>query len=465
MDDHTALAVEGLVKDYRIYPDPRHRIEEMLLRRQRHTKYRALDSVTFKLRRGEVVGILGRNGAGKSTLLKVLTGVLAADAGTVHLEGRISSILELGVGINPEYSGRENARLGALARGVPPVDLARKISEIIEFSELEAVIDNPLKTYSSGMQARLFFATAMAADAEVMIIDEALAAGDILFQEKCFQKIRALAASNKTILFVSHSMDLVQQLCNRAMLMHNGSIILDGGTAEVTKAYLDLSAHLRNLSMTRKSPEVSAIEARNIIGLTSQAAPAIEKLTSDRLNDSTKALDPTHVPSQACQNDIAPLPPKEAPSGHEKKPINIIDIDVINNEGDEVFAVEYGSRFGVRARFVSGQDFPSIIVGLEIRLPTGFLVYSIQNTLEDIHISCKKDRPFEVVWWIDNFLQNGYYFYGVGIGEVTDVSLGLRQGPFTIIDQKLNAGTITTIGAPEFGGVIHLRALTKVQET
>ena len=172
MPAEPAIRIEGRVKDYRVYAHPRDRLAELILRKPRHQPFRALDNVSFSLEQGDVMGILGRNGAGKSTLLKVLTGVLSADQGTVEVNGTVSSILELGVGINPEYSGRENARLGALARGVPAAKLDKIVDEIIEFSELPAVIDNPLKTYSSGMQARLFFATAISADAEIIIIDE-----------------------------------------------------------------------------------------------------------------------------------------------------------------------------------------------------------------------------------------------------------------------------------------------------
>ncbi|HEY6141259.1 MAG TPA: ABC transporter ATP-binding protein [Thermoanaerobaculia bacterium] len=232
-----AVRAVDLTKQYEIYPRPLDRLIELITRRPRHTVFPALQEVSFEAAKGETVGIVGQNGAGKSTLLKLLCGVTRQTSGTLETRGTIASILELGTGFHPEFTGRDNAALNAAVLGLGPAEIRERLPAILEFSELGTFIDRPVKTYSSGMYMRLAFSVAVNVNPDILVIDEALAVGDGHFQKKCIDKIREFQEAGKTILFCSHSLYLVSSICRRTMWLDHGRVMRWGPTLDVVYAY------------------------------------------------------------------------------------------------------------------------------------------------------------------------------------------------------------------------------------
>ncbi len=236
------IRITDLIKDYEVYPRPVDLVIETIFKKNRHSHFRALDNVSFEVKKGEVLGIIGNNGAGKSTLLKIITGVLEKSSGDVEIRGKVTAILELGIGFNLEYSGRDNVYLSGLLYGMPREEIDRKITSIIDFSGLNEFIDRPMKTYSSGMQSRLAFSVATAAEPDILIIDEALATGDAMFVQKCMSRIHNLCKGGRTVLLVSHGTGMLAQLCDRVLWLERGRVKQLGDALEVVQAY-DLAVH------------------------------------------------------------------------------------------------------------------------------------------------------------------------------------------------------------------------------
>lgn len=226
MSSNIAIQVKELTKSYQIYANPKHRLLQMLFRgkRQYYKDFSALSNVSFDILKGDSVGILGHNGAGKSTLLQLLTGTLTPTSGSITTNGRIAALLELGAGFNPEFTGKENVYMNATILGLSKKEIDDKYDDILKFADIGEFIHRPVKTYSSGMYVRLAFSVAVHIEPEILIIDEALAVGDIRFQMKCLEYMEGLKKIGTTILFVSHSPEQVKRFCNKAIWLNKGEV-------------------------------------------------------------------------------------------------------------------------------------------------------------------------------------------------------------------------------------------------
>lgn len=234
------ITIKDVSKAYRIYGSPSDRLKQMLRpKKQYYRDFVALQKLSLEIQRGETFGIIGRNGSGKSTLLQMICGTVSSSTGSIEVKGRIAALLELGAGFNPEFTGRDNILLNAAILGYPKEKIERKIDELIKFSELENFIDQPVKTYSSGMYARLAFSVAIHVEPEILIVDEALAVGDARFVAKCMRRINEIKESGATIIFVSHDVSSVRTLCDRVLWLDRGRMIDIGDVFPITSRYME----------------------------------------------------------------------------------------------------------------------------------------------------------------------------------------------------------------------------------
>lgn len=244
-EKNLAIEVKNVYKTFNVYLDKANTIKERLLflfSRNRKEKREVLNDINLQINKGEVVALIGTNGSGKSTLLKLMTKIIYPNKGSIETYGKLTSLLELGAGFHPDFSGRENIYFNASIFGLTRKEIDNRLEEIIEFSELRDFIDNPVRTYSSGMFMRLAFAVAINVDADILLIDEILSVGDEHFQNKCFDKMRDLKKQGKTMVFVTHNMKAVTELCDRAVWLYQGKIKKDGKTTDVVNEYIKTTA-------------------------------------------------------------------------------------------------------------------------------------------------------------------------------------------------------------------------------
>ena len=257
-ENENVIEVRDVTKSFKVYLDKGSQLKERLLfrKRSRYEERKVLRGISFSVKKGEAIGLIGHNGCGKSTTLKLLTRIMYPDSGSIKMQGRVSSLIELGAGFHPDMSGRENIYTNAAIFGLNKKEIDSRIQSIIDFSELKDFIDNPVRTYSSGMYMRLAFSVAINVDADILLIDEILAVGDANFQSKCFNKLREIKSHGTTIVIVSHSLGQIEQICDRSIWIHDGLIKAEGPPKEIDLEYLDYMS--RKIQDRNKKSEEAA---------------------------------------------------------------------------------------------------------------------------------------------------------------------------------------------------------------
>lgn len=291
MKKENAIEVENIVKSFKVYNDKGHTMKEMALfsKRRKYETRTVLDGVSFEVKKGEAIGLIGQNGCGKSTTLKLLSRIMYPDSGNIRLAGRVSSLIELGAGFHPDMSGRENIYTNASIFGLTRKEIDARLEDIIAFSELEEFIDNPVRTYSSGMYMRLAFSVAINVDADILLIDEILAVGDVSFQAKCFEKLKSIKKSGTTIVIVSHSLGQIEKICDTSYWLDSGKIMCSGNPVEVHKRYLH--SQERGTSAAQKAMMEELTKEENGEEVASENEKAAAEIKMDLLTDAVRKGD------------------------------------------------------------------------------------------------------------------------------------------------------------------------------
>ena len=399
-DTVAALAVSGLGKIYKIYNRPMDRIKELYSVRGRkyHLEFTALENIAFEVFRGETIGIIGPNGSGKSTLLEIIVGTLSATSGTVTRQGTVSALLELGAGFNPRFTGRENVYLNASILGIPKHSLEAKLDELFQFADIGEFIDHPVSTYSSGMYVRLAFATAVSSDPDILIVDEALAVGDIRFQRKCYRRFQEMQASGKTILFVSHSVELIQNHCSRAIFLNLGNIEAIGEPKVVIQAYLE---HLFG-SEIQQSSEVDNSEVARAVDHRDTAT------SSSRVVSGSSGLDQDHCTQRRSYN------PNEYRWGDRRAAI--IDYQLQSNSGNDQVVFESGEKLDLMVHVRFFEELTDLIYGCTVKTVDGQTVYGTNTRQRALDVSHGESGATVVIrFQFDLNVVPGEYFISLGV--------------------------------------------------
>ncbi|MEH2206036.1 MAG: ABC transporter ATP-binding protein [Nostoc sp.] len=283
MGEEIAISLKNISKCYKRYARPVDKLKEILLPAKSHAQeFWALRDINLEITKGEKLGIIGQNGSGKSTLLQIIARTLTPTTGNVWIHGRVSALLELGSGFNPEFTGKQNVFFNGQILGLSREEIEAKYNEIVEFADIGDFIEQPVKTYSSGMFVRLAFAVAVSVDPDILIVDEALAVGDIYFQQKCFERIRNLTRMGTTLLFVSHDSSVVHKICNRALFMEAGNLVLDAKPRQVIDLYeakllqkKDIRSEAVEIQMFPDSNYVSSEENKEFLDITSESVQEV----------------------------------------------------------------------------------------------------------------------------------------------------------------------------------------------
>lgn len=367
MEPENVIKVNNVKKSFKVYKDRGYMLKEMVLfaNRRKYEINDVLKGISFNVGKGEAVGLVGQNGCGKSTTLKLLTKIIYPDSGSIEMKGRVSSLLELGAGFHPDMSGRENIYINAAIFGLTKNEIDERLDDIIAFSELEDYIDNPVRTYSSGMYMRLAFSVAINVDADILLIDEILAVGDANFQAKCFGRLKEIKAQGATIVIVSHSLGQIEQICERSIWIHDGRIMAEGTPREVHPVYLDY--------MGTKRIEIAKNEA----------------IRQEKKKEETQEAKKEEVKTEIdSEEDIMDISSAEASEKGVKRWGNgtarIKKIELLDESGTDATLFETGKNVTIKLHYHIKQRVEDAIIGIAIIRVDGVYIYGTNTRIDKL---------------------------------------------------------------------------------
>lgn len=425
--DTPAIEIKDVVKVYKLYDRARDRVKESLGlgRKQSHKLHYALNGVNMNIYRGETVGIIGTNGSGKSTILKIITGVLNPTSGHVRVVGRISALLELGAGFNMEYNGIENVYLNGTMMGFTDKEIDEKLPEILEFADIGDYVNQPVKTYSSGMFVRLAFAVAINIEPEILIVDEALSVGDVFFQAKCYHKFEEFKKMGKTIVFVSHDLSIISKYCDRVFLLNKGNLLGEGSPKEMIDAYKRVLVG---------QYEIQADVGHGGSGQTGDGHGGGGQ-SDDGCGGSGQADDGCGGSGQAdnarggsAREDAGKGMLNEPSGGRAARGVNpdaqeygtkqaeIVDYYVTDERGVQAMAILKGSRFTLHMRVRFHDHVPAPIFALSIKNVLGIEITGTNTMIEKAYLESGEPGQVKDITFTQKMtLQGGEYLLSLGV--------------------------------------------------
>ena len=419
------ISTHQVGKTFKLYKKRVDRLKETFLPwvNNLHRPFQALTDVSFEVVRGETIGIIGRNGSGKSTLLQIICGIMQPSKGTIAVDGRISALLELGAGFNPEYSGRDNVYFNGSILGLSKEEITAKLPEIEAFADIGPFIDQPVKTYSSGMYVRLAFSVAINVEPDILIVDEALSVGDALFQSKCFAKFREFQEQGVTILFVTHSMDLVTRYCQKALMLNDGKAVAYGNAKEVVDIY--------NRTIVR---------CENSNGPTDSVSSEDAKEQIENLTGSTQQNDSEGVAFLRNED--------ENRYGNGQAEIIDVGIQSLNSVSQHTIVHGQRYRFWIKVRFQ--QDCQQPVYAYTIKDVKGFDISGTNTHYQEIDTGeVKAGQVVEVHFDQDMMLNSGSYLMSFGCA-------GFVDGTYTVFDRRYDLVTFEVVSDKQSVGMFDL---------
>jgi lipopolysaccharide transport system ATP-binding protein len=419
------IRAEGLGKRFRLWDDPKdrlkHPVRAMLARwgvvspKEYYHEFWALQDVHLELEKGASLGILGRNGSGKSTLLQIICGILEPTTGSFMTQGRVSALLELGMGFNPEFTGRENVFMNTGILGLSKEETEERLDDILAFADIGGFIDQPVKTYSSGMYVRLAFAVAINVDPDILVVDEALAVGDVLFQNKCYRKFRAIREAGKTVLFVTHATDLVLKHCESALVLEEGRMVYLGPAKMGVNTYLDLLYGANGDSAERG---ISPVQ---------RAADAVDAAREERSQPSYVRAAPDEAIRQLRENDSIQdrFPDRLSYNQHEFRYGDsrafLVDYLVVSDGEADAVSCDHDKPVDVYVRACFAADVDAPVFGLALQSVDGIDLGGDNTHYSDVAVPPQKAGDSLVVrFTFTPRLTAGDYLLALGIAEIDD---------------------------------------------